>query len=65
MKGTWLILLECSDIYFVGGFGTVQWVDVKEYDRARPDIIAVNGAENTLKVCFVIFWYILLCSSFW
>ncbi|KAG0557233.1 hypothetical protein M758_11G107600 [Ceratodon purpureus] len=38
-----------SDIYFVGGFGTVQWVDVKEYDRARPDIIAVNGAENTLK----------------
>jgi hypothetical protein len=48
-------LLECSDIYFVGGFGTVQWVDVKEYDRARPDIIAVNGAENTLKVYFVIF----------
>lgn len=38
-----------SDIYFVGGFGTVQWVDVKEYDLARPDIIAVNGAEKTLQ----------------
>lgn len=49
------MVLECSDIYFVGGFGTVQWVDVKEYDRARPDIIAVNGAENTLKVCLIFF----------
>lgn len=38
-----------SDIYFVGGFGTVQWVDVKEYDLARPDIIAANGAEKTLR----------------
>jgi hypothetical protein len=38
-----------SDIYFVGGFGTVQWVDVKEYDMARPDIIAASGAEKTLR----------------
>ncbi|XP_024356438.1 uncharacterized protein [Physcomitrium patens] len=38
-----------SDIYFVGGFGTVQWVDVEEYDLARPDLIAVNGAEKTLQ----------------
>jgi len=38
-----------SDIYFVGGFGTVAWVDVKEYDMAKPDVIAVNGAEKTLQ----------------
>lgn len=42
---------QSSDIYFVGGFGTVAWVDVKEYDMARPDIIAANGAEKTLQVC--------------
>jgi hypothetical protein len=34
----------------VGGFGTVAWVDVKEYDMAKPDVIAVNGAEKTLQV---------------
>lgn len=48
-------VLECSDIYFVGGFGTVQWVDVEEYDLARPDLIAVNGAEKTLQVCYLVF----------
>lgn len=34
----------------MGGFGTVAWVDVKEYDMAKPDVIAVNGAEKTLQV---------------
>lgn len=28
-----------TDIYFVGGFGTVTWVDVAEYAAARPDAI--------------------------
>lgn len=45
--------IQSSDIYFVGGFGTVAWVDVKEYDMARPDIIAANGAEKTLQVCLI------------
>jgi hypothetical protein len=45
------VCIQSSDIYFVGGFGTVAWVDVKEYDMARPDIIAANGAEKTLQVC--------------
>jgi hypothetical protein len=40
-----------SDIYFIGGFGTVAWVDVKEFENAQPDIIAASGAEETLKVC--------------
>lgn len=38
------------DIYFVGGFGTVQWVDVKEYARAQPDQIVVQNPNLTLKV---------------
>ena len=45
-----LFILCRSDIYFIGGFGTVAWVDVKEFENAQPDIIAANGAEQTLKV---------------
>ena len=39
-----------SDIYFVGGFGTVQWVDVGEYVAARPDEIAAADPHHTLQV---------------
>ncbi|KAF9613309.1 hypothetical protein IFM89_006819 [Coptis chinensis] len=43
-------LTSClSDIYFIGGFGTVAWVDVKEYETVQPDKIAVNGGEQNLK----------------
>ncbi|PPR86332.1 hypothetical protein GOBAR_AA34362 [Gossypium barbadense] len=38
-----------SDIYFIGGFGTVAWVDVKEYEAVKPDKIAVDGGEQNLK----------------
>ncbi|XP_038983995.1 uncharacterized protein LOC103707039 [Phoenix dactylifera] len=38
-----------SDIYFIGGFGTVAWVDVKEYEALLPDKIAVDGGEQNLK----------------
>ncbi|XP_039130038.1 uncharacterized protein LOC120266473 [Dioscorea cayenensis subsp. rotundata] len=38
-----------SDIYFIGGFGTVAWVDVKEYESLQPDKIAANGGEQNLK----------------
>ncbi|KAK4772528.1 hypothetical protein SAY86_014303 [Trapa natans] len=38
-----------SDIYFIGGFGTVAWVDVGEYEALKPDKIAVNGGEQNLK----------------
>lgn len=47
---TFFRMENISDIYFVGGFGTVAWVDVKEYEKAHPDTIAANGAEQTLKV---------------
>jgi len=38
-----------SDIYFIGGFGTVAWVDVKEYEDLKPDKIALEGGEQCLK----------------
>lgn len=44
-----------SDIYFIGGFGTVAWVDVKEYEAVQPDKIAVNGGEQNLKELNMIF----------
>lgn len=44
------VALYGSDIYFIGGFGTVAWVDVKEYEALMPDKIAVDGGEQNLKV---------------
>ncbi|XP_057814404.1 uncharacterized protein LOC131028181 isoform X4 [Cryptomeria japonica] len=38
-----------SDVYFIGGFGTVAWVDVQEYENVQPDKIAVDGGEQNLK----------------
>lgn len=37
------------DIYFVGGFGTVQWLDVEEYAAAQPDAIVVQNPNATLQ----------------
>ncbi|XP_050219709.1 uncharacterized protein LOC126670096 [Mercurialis annua] len=44
-----------SDIYFIGGFGTVAWVDVQEYEGLQPDKIAVDGEEQNLKELNAIF----------
>ncbi|GJQ96278.1 FMN-binding split barrel containing protein [Tanacetum coccineum] len=44
-----------SDIYFIGGFGTVAWVNVSEYEALRPDKIAVDGGEQNLKELNAIF----------
>lgn len=41
---------KITDIYFVGGFGTVQWIDVGEYLTATPDVIATNTPARTLAV---------------
>ena len=38
-----------SDIYFVGGFGTVSWVDPAEYAAARPDAVASVSPHATLS----------------
>lgn len=37
------------DIYFVGGFGTVQWVKPVEYAEARPDKIVLETPNHTLQ----------------
>lgn len=39
-----------SDIYFVGGFGTVQWVDVSEYAATQPDTIVLAEPHKTLQM---------------
>ncbi|XP_024541258.1 uncharacterized protein LOC9663243 isoform X2 [Selaginella moellendorffii] len=44
-----------SDILFVGGFGTVAWVGVDEYESVQPDVIAADGDEDTLKALNAIF----------
>ncbi|XP_010519270.1 PREDICTED: uncharacterized protein LOC104798773 isoform X2 [Tarenaya hassleriana] len=44
-----------SDIYFIGGFGTIAWVNVKEYEGLQPDKIAVDGGEQNLKELNAIF----------
>ncbi|KDD75973.1 hypothetical protein H632_c412p1 [Helicosporidium sp. ATCC 50920] len=38
-----------QDVYFVGGFGTVQWVDVEEYLSAKPDAIVMDNPALVLK----------------
>lgn len=47
-----------SDIYFVGGFGTVQWVDLPEFLAATPDSIVINRMQVTLQVCY------MMCMQF-
>src|SRR5690349_8074020 len=36
-----------GDIYFVGGFGTVQWIDVAEYTHVSPDAVVMNDPHRT------------------
>lgn len=39
------------DIFFVGGFGTVQWVDPAEYSAIKPDNIVMTAPVKTLQAC--------------
>ena len=32
--------LDVSDVYFVGGFAAMDWIEVREYATARPDPLA-------------------------
>ena len=56
-KGEWVsgnLVFFCmhriSDIYFVGGFGTVQWVDVADYMATKPDSIVAAHPQQTISV---------------
>ena len=40
---------KISDIYFVGGFGTIQWVDVDEYTETQADAIVIDDPHTTLQ----------------
>jgi putative heme iron utilization protein len=39
--------LQPVDLYYVGGFGVMGWVDAAEYERAAPDPLA-NAAPGIL-----------------
>jgi putative heme iron utilization protein len=39
--------LEPIDIYYVGGFGVMGWVDARDYEQATPDPLA-NAASEIL-----------------
>ena len=52
-----------SDIYFVGGFGTVQWVDVAEYAATTPDSIVLDNPHRTLQVRSYRFLMILVMPT--
>lgn len=56
-KGEWVSgnlvffrMHRISDIYFVGGFGTVQWVDVADYIATKPDSIVAADPQQTISV---------------
>lgn len=56
-KGEWVSgnlvffrMHRISDIYFVGGFGTVQWVDVADYMATKPDSIVAADPQETISV---------------
>src|SRR5258705_8106080 len=36
--------MDVLDVYFVGGFGVMGWVEVSEYDQAQPDPLADAAA---------------------
>ena len=54
-----------SDIYFVGGFGTVQWVDVANYMATKPDSIVATDPQQTISVCHFrsLKYAVLVCST--
>jgi hypothetical protein len=48
-------LTNYSDIYLSMAFGTVAWIDVKEYETIQPDKIVVDGGNlQSLRHC--LFW---------
>ena len=51
---SWLVfhvrrMNRITDIYFVGGFGTVSFLDVEEYRATKPDAIVLNDPAGTLR----------------
>jgi hypothetical protein len=36
------------DVYFVGGFGTLNWVDMNDYRNATPDKIVTPGVGHSV-----------------
>ena len=39
-------MANISDIYFVGGYGTVSWVNTENYETAIPDSIVLSSSKT-------------------
>ena len=37
--------MDVIDVYYVGGFGVMGWVDAREYERSQPDPLADSTTE--------------------
>lgn len=46
---TYFRMSRIVDVYFVGGFGTVQWIGADEYTDCRPDDIVLREPNKMLK----------------
>ncbi|KAF5830618.1 hypothetical protein DUNSADRAFT_14265 [Dunaliella salina] len=46
----YFVMERITDIYFVGGFGTVQWIEPSQYLSSAPDSIVLNQPQRTLAV---------------
>jgi hypothetical protein len=42
--------LEVLDVYWVGGFGAMGWLEVRDYAAARPDPLAEVAADVVLHM---------------
>jgi hypothetical protein len=43
------MLADIQDVYFVGGYGTIKWVNVKDYLSCRPDMICDRHFADPLN----------------
>lgn len=53
-------MMHIRDIYFVGGFGTMQWVDPPAYAATQPDSIVMFPAHETLDALSAMFGDVLV-----
>jgi len=48
-NSTYWIMANIVDVYFVGGFGTVCWIQGQDYLRVNPDEILCGEYHRTLR----------------
>jgi hypothetical protein len=57
-------MMQLRDIYFVGGFGTMQWINIHEYASMSPDNIVLFHPHETIDMLSAKFGD-MLARVFW